>query len=243
MNQPNLSAILEQWWGGSYANYATQIVILNASNLVWGGNPPYGPNEFFLLYPQFGGDPVEGLVGQLIADSADIVLSDVSDLLVNQYISDHPTNAILGATQIAVISGTDVTLTSAATANVTNDNLLVYPSPVIPYPVLLTYINLANACLQYNRWLEAWTVGMGLFIAHYCTLWLQSQGAPGSSAGQAAAGGMARGILTSKSAGDVSAGYTPLTGFEDWGAWNLTLFGQQFMTLANIVGFGPMYVW
>jgi hypothetical protein len=245
--QPNLSALLEQWWGGSYANYAVPNIILAASNLVTGDNPAYGPNEFFATYPQYGGAPIDNLVGQLTLGNAVIAVNaTVSSLEIGQYISDQLVG-IPASTTINAISGQNVTLSNAAVQTVVDDRLLVYPTPAIPYPVLLMYINLAQSCVQYNRWLEWWPMGMGLFIAHYVTLYLYSQGAPGSPPGQAALAGMgmARGILTSKSAGDVSAGYSPImtTGWENWGAWSLTLYGQQFMTMARMVGFGWMYVW
>jgi hypothetical protein len=60
---------------------------------------------------------------------------------------------------------------------------------------------------------------------------------------QIAAQGLAGGIQTSKSVGDVSVGYQPLSALEDWGAWNLTSYGQQLATMARVIGSGPMLVW
>jgi hypothetical protein len=66
---------------------------------------------------------------------------------------------------------------------------------------------------------------------------------PGLTGAQVAAQALANGILTSKSVGDVSAGYTPLASLESWGAWNLTVFGQQLATMGKIVGAGPSVMW
>jgi len=60
---------------------------------------------------------------------------------------------------------------------------------------------------------------------------------------QIAAQGLAGGIQTSKSVGDVSVGYQALTALEDWGAWNLTSYGQQLATMARVIGSGPALIW
>jgi hypothetical protein len=84
---------------------------------------------------------------------------------------------------------------------------------------------------------------MGLFVAHWATLYLQSLVPAGSTAKEIVGAGLNRGILVSKSAGDVSAGYKDIASLDDWGAWNLTVYGQQFATLGNTIGMGGMYVW
>lgn len=251
MNQPNLSMILEGWWGGSYVDYSIPIIIQTASNIFVGGNPAYGPNEFFALCPKFASDPINGLSGGLVAASANVMnvvdVGALDELEIGQYISDIPRGGILPATTVVAINMVTsvITLSNPAALNLANDPLQVYPSPIVPMPVLLTYISLAQACVQYNRWLESWPIGMMLYIAHFLTLYLWSEGAPSSPPGAAASAGLARGILTSKSAGDVSAGYSQImsSGWESWGAWNLTLYGQQFITMAKVIGFGPMYIW
>ena len=136
-----------------------------------------------------------------------------------------------------------------------SDFLAVYPkfgavdshgtfTGVIPQVVIEMYIALASACLQQVRWQDSWVVGMALFIAHYCTLWLQSEGSPGTDAASIAASGLAIGVQVSQSAGGVSVGLESLNkDFGGWGAMNLTLYGQQLETMANIVGFGCVYVY
>lgn len=122
--------------------------------------------------------------------------------------------------------------------------------PVVTYlvdPSIMTmYIEMADAVVKEARWRKRWKFAMGLFVAHFLTLYLQSQAGAGSPAAQVVAAGQTKGLQTSKSVGDVSASYdfsTIAQGLDGWAAWNLTAFGQQYATLAKIVGKGGMYVW
>ena len=134
-----------------------------------------------------------------------------------------------------------------------NDFVAFYPqfgpsgSPAvwpIPEAVLQVFINLASASLQYERWNEAWQMGMALFVAHFATLYLQSLVPAGSTTKQIVQSGLARGVQVSKSAGGVSVGYQLIVAdLEGWAAWTLTTFGQQFATMAKLMGKGGMYVW
>jgi hypothetical protein len=38
----------------------------------------------------------------------------------------------------------------------------------------------------------------------------------------------------------VSAGYTALESLKEFGAWQLTRYGQQLITIAKTIGAGPM---
>ena len=115
----------------------------------------------------------------------------------------------------------------------------------LPDVVVNAYISLASASLVQARWGEAtWPIAMGLFVAHYVTLYLRSDGdAVYSSPGRVATAGLAHGITVSKSAGGVSAGIQPATGLEAWAAWTQTEYGVQFASMAKLVGAGPMLVW
>lgn len=60
------------------------------------------------------------------------------------------------------------------------------------------------------------------------------------------AAGLAKGLQSSKSAGDISVSYDFSSIQEDfagWGAYKLTAFGQQFVTLARVYAMGGMVVW
>lgn len=119
-------------------------------------------------------------------------------------------------------------------------------SYVVPVTILNIYLNLANACVKQARWHDMWAVAMGLFIAHFATLWLQGTADPNNGAASVLAAGQARGLLTSKSVDGVSASidYNTITqDLDGWAAWKLTTYGIQLATFGRMVGKGNMYVW
>lgn len=108
------------------------------------------------------------------------------------------------------------------------------------------HIELAHSVIKESRWKGQWKHAMGLFVAHFLTIYLQSVTDAGSNAAQVVAAGQARGLVASKSVGEVSVNYdlsTIAQGLGSWAGWNLTSFGVQYATLAKIVGKGGMYVW
>jgi hypothetical protein len=114
---------------------------------------------------------------------------------------------------------------------------------VIPQAVLQMFINLASSCIQQVRYFDLWPFAMALFVAHYATLYLQASTPTGANAKAVAQAGMAKGVQVSKGVGDASTSYQSLVaGWESWGSWNLTTFGQQLITQASIVGMGGMYI-
>jgi hypothetical protein len=80
--------------------------------------------------------------------------------------------------------------------------------------------------------------GDALYATWFTTSTTSTVASP--TASQVAAQGLATGILTSKSVGDVSAGYTALESLKEFGAWQLTRYGQQLITIAKTIGAGPM---
>lgn len=130
----------------------------------------------------------------------------------------------------------------------TEDFLSLYPQfkEHIPEAFLEMYTGFAHASLNYGRYYEAWELVMGLFIAHFCTLYLQSKVSPEGTASEILAAGSVRGLQSSKNAGGVSYSYdyaTALSGLEEWGGWTTTNFGVQFATLAKMYGKGMMQMW
>ena len=113
----------------------------------------------------------------------------------------------------------------------------------IPPAVLQMYINLASACIQIGRWFEYWPLAMAWFVAHFATLYLRSEGNVGSTAGQIAASGLTRGIMVTKSAGNVSAQIEVPKGLDAFAAWTSTEYGIQLATAAKGIGIGGMYIW
>lgn len=132
-------------------------------------------------------------------------------------------------------------------AYISGDFLEEYPQFVgaIPEGVLEMYLKLGHACVREARWCEMWRVGLGLFVAHWCTLWLRSSAEPKGDAASALAGGEVRGLVSSKSVGGASVSYdlTALSqDLEGWAGYKLTAFGVQFATLARMLGRGGMVV-
>jgi hypothetical protein len=125
------------------------------------------------------------------------------------------------------------------------DFLGMYPkfANIVPDGVLTAYIAFANACLVQARYQDAWAIVMGLFVAHFLTLYLQSDGNPASTAMQAAQQGLAKAIQIAKSVGDVSVSYQAVEGLDGWASWTLTSYGQQFASIAKVIGSGSMYIW
>lgn len=143
---------------------------------------------------------------------------------------------------VTAIGTNSVTLSGFASASGTQGACSVYTAPFVPLVVLQLYLNLAQASIMQPRWLDAWTLGMALYIAHYATLWLQTEAGPNLTAQQVATSGLQQGILVSQSAGDVSASTQPVAGFDDWGSMGLTQYGVQLATLARTIGSGPIWV-
>ncbi len=219
-------------------------IVGNASNLRAGENPPYNLGDFLSAYPQFGGVSIAG-VGALTLGSnqitglASVAGIDLGMLIVGSGIPE-------GATVVAIDSiGLAVTISVSATVSASDVPLTFYPV-MMPLVMLQTYLNLANASIQEARYHDAWQLCMGLFIAHFATLWLQGTANPGSSAAQVISAGRALGLDTSESAGDasVSTDYSAVANdLDGWAAWKLTNYGQQLATLGKLVGKGGMVVW
>lgn len=120
-----------------------------------------------------------------------------------------------------------------------------YGTCLVP-PVMLTEIlNMANASVQPDKWLESWRYAVGLYVAHYATLYLRTYAESSPTAAQAAATGALVGVVKSATLGDSSVSYdtTALTkGTEDWGDLNATTYGQMLANRAKLIGLGGSYV-
>lgn len=239
MSSPGWDLWLESQWGPSFEGPGCAGIIAAASNVVVGTNPPFTLQDFFTLYPVFG--------GTALMVSATTVLNSPNVTVVSAGMAAGQPVAGAGIPDGALIqSVTDsghIVLTVGASATGTF-TMTVWNACPFPLAVVAAYLALANGSLVQARWLEQWPVAMGLFVAHYLTLYARSAAAgPGSTIGQIAAAGLAWGITTSKAVGDVSVGYTPITGLEDWGAWQLSVYGQQLATMAKVIGSGSMFVY
>ena len=116
---------------------------------------------------------------------------------------------------------------------------------LVPAAMLAEIINMANACIQPDKWLESWRYAVGLYAAHYATLYLRTYAESSPTAAQAAASGALVGIVKSATLGDSSVSYdtTAVTkGTEEWGDLNATTYGQMLANRAKLIGAGGTYV-
>lgn len=129
-----------------------------------------------------------------------------------------------------------------------DDFLTFYPqfAGLLPDVVLNSFLELGQACVSKQRFGKMWQLSIGLFIAHFCTLYLQNAAEPGTEAVDVLNAAQAAGVVTSENADGVSYSMDTSMLSQDlagWAAFKLTAFGSQFATIAKLVGKGGMYVW
>lgn len=116
---------------------------------------------------------------------------------------------------------------------------------LVPCSMLAEIINMANASVQPDKWLESWRYAVGLYVAHYATLYLRTYAQSSPTAAQAAASGALVGVVKSATLGDSSVSYdtSALTkGTENWGDLNATTYGQMLANRAKLIGLGGTFV-
>lgn len=215
-----------------------------ATNIVYGTNPPYYITDFFGFYPKFAGQTAL-TTGQATQGSPLLTGVNTASLAVGQYVAT--TAAIPDGTTIAQINaaGDDGEITLSQPLNATGPiQLTAYVGPpLVPIPVVMAYIALATASLVQARWCDTWAIGIALYVAHFCTIYLRSEGNCSSTCGQAATAGLKQGITVGISAGGVSQTLERTPGLDDWGAFNETQYGVQLCTFGAAVGAGPCLIW
>lgn len=110
---------------------------------------------------------------------------------------------------------------------------------LVPVTMLSEIISMANTSVQPDKWLESWRYAVGLYVAHYCTLYLRTYAESSATPAQAAASGALVGVVQSATLGDSSVSYdtSALTkGTEDWGDLNATTYGQMLANKAKLIG-------
>ena len=118
-------------------------------------------------------------------------------------------------------------------------------APVVPVIFLQALIDLAHASVREARFRDAWKMCMGLFIAHFITLYLTTFTEPGATPYELAKAGQAGGVISSKSVDSVSVNYDFSQMTEDldgWAEWKATAYGLQFATWAKMFSMPGMYV-
>ena len=129
-----------------------------------------------------------------------------------------------------------------------DDFLTFYPqfAGLLPDVVLNSFLELGQACVSKQRFGKMWQLSIGLFVAHFCTLYLQSMADAGSEAADVLNAAQTAGVITSESADGISYSMDASSSSSDlagWAAFKLTTFGVQFATIAKLVGKGGMYIW
>ena len=112
-------------------------------------------------------------------------------------------------------------------------------------PMLEQIIQMANANIQPDKWLDSWRYAVGLYAAHYATLSLRGYATNNETPEQAAASGALVGMVKSATLGDASVTYDTAAitaGTEDWGDLNSTTYGQILANRAKLIGMGGTYV-
>ena len=132
---------------------------------------------------------------------------------------------------------------SKSEAEQDGQTVVVY-TPLFPSAVLEQFVASANASVLPSRWGEMWRYAAGLYVAHFSTLYLQTY-ADGSTPQAAATAGQQSGLVASATMGDTSVSYdngAATAGTERWGAWNLTKYGNQLISMARTIGMAGIYV-
>ena len=241
MATPDWSGYLDGVWAWPVEFNSALPFLTAASNLVVGTNPPYTIQDFLGFYPKWGGVPLQQQI-TTVEGSPTVAVQDVSGMNVGNPVAG---DGIPDGAMILSVDEIDetVTLSANATATSSTANFTVWNSPLVPFAMIQAYILLASSCLVQARWLSLWPFAMALYVAHFLTLYAQSENGKNITLARAAAQGLSTGIMVAKAVGDVSASYQPIGGLERWGAWNLTTFGQQLATFAKAVGSGPMLLY
>lgn len=254
---PNISGLLCGWFGGDSLSFGCVPPNFTvAANLFFGGNPTYQVSDFLGFYPKFG--VYAQAIQTAVPNAAPGTGYNVNDVL--NVVQQGATGGQLKVTAVdangaptafsITTPGTGyqvaigVTTTGGSGTGALVDITALVPSSnmALPTQVIQVFINLATASLQEARWQDSWTLGMHLFVAHYCTLYLQTEtSSPSNTPAQVAVSGSGKGILVTKSAGDVSGSYQTVID-EDYTSWNLTAYGQQLAGIARMIGMGPMYI-
>lgn len=112
-------------------------------------------------------------------------------------------------------------------------------------PMLEQIIQMANACIQPDKWMDSWRYAVGLYAAHYATLSLRGYAGSNETPAQAAASGALVGMVKSATLGNASVTYDTsaiTAGTEDWGDLNSTTYGQILANRAKLIGLAGSYV-
>lgn len=115
----------------------------------------------------------------------------------------------------------------------------------IPEEVFNLFLGMANGAIKYDRYKSSWKLLMGLYIAHFLTLYLRTQSGD-TGASTALSGALPTGLVSSKSVDGLSLSYDFTWAndqdFTGYGTWKQTEYGQQLITLTKPFGHVGMWI-
>lgn len=106
------------------------------------------------------------------------------------------------------------------------------------------FIGIATNTVLEKRWHSRWKLGMALFIAHNCTLFMRASGGPDPTVDAVLSASQTKGLMTSEGAGELTYSQdvaSVVEGLKGWADWTTTTYGIQFATLAKMLGKAGMY--
>lgn len=128
----------------------------------------------------------------------------------------------------------------------TSDNFLrAYQQfSILDTSVVDAWVGIAHQCVKYSLWDKTWELGMGLFIAHFLTLYQQT--IEEDLVNPVLSKGLSKGLITSESVGGMSVSYdlgSFTNEFDGWGTFKQTIFGQQYVHFLQMMGGFFAVVW
>jgi len=241
---PDIAGFYDMLYGTAGLDFGSLTLMYfgGASGMVFSGNPPYTLTDFLTIYPKFFGPPtvLNGLTITLGSPIVTVPPGLLVGLAVGQLVVNL--NSFPKDTLIESIDTNTNTITLTEVAIATDTTLTVYKAPWAPLIVMMTYLELALASVMQARYKQAWFMQVAYFVAHYLTLYLRTEAGPNLTAAQIASSGLTKGIIVHRAAGDVSASSKVVEGWEQWGAWSETQYGELFITVAMATCSGPVWV-
>lgn len=125
-----------------------------------------------------------------------------------------------------------------------NGKSITKRNSLIPERPLQTFLDMANKNILEQVWNEKWEYACALYTAHYCSMFLKNY-APASQSKDDVSGGGVGGGIQSSTLGDASISYDNSAinnAAQKWGAWAQTLYGQQLVNEARILGIGGAFI-
>lgn len=118
-----------------------------------------------------------------------------------------------------------------------------YPefTDAVKYPdaMITRFLTVAVSMVNADRWGTLVDYGVGLVTAHRCAIAMKNQ----RDAAFGKAPGAASGPVSSKAVDKVNISYDTSTAAEEGaGWWNMTIYGQEYIRQARLMGAGGMLI-